>query len=100
MYVMSMAIFGEPIRSPLGDEDDPGRVPRRRPDLRVPELPFGSHNSGFQFTHFLTAGSQNRVATALRWRLRFRPKRIEGVAARRRPFLVGRVQEPGFRVQG
>lgn len=66
MFVLSMSIFGEPIRDLLGARVAPGRVYSRRPDQ--PSGTIGRITQpGTPITHFKTAGSQNRIATALRW---------------------------------
>src|SRR5690606_18249688 len=66
MFVLPMSIFGEPIRDPLGARVAPGRVYSRRPDL--PSGTLGRITQpGTPITHLKTAGSQNRIATALRW---------------------------------
>lgn len=84
MFVLSMSIFGEPIRDLLGARVAPGRVYSRRPDQ--PSGTIGRITQpGTPITHFKTAGSQNRIATALRW-----SGLLEGVLSlrRRAPFFV------------
>src|SRR5688572_4500507 len=87
MRVLPVYLLVSRYDARMGDEYGLGRVYSRRPDLRAPEPPQRITQPRAQVIPLLIAGSQKRIATALRWRQSFPHPRNRGRCFTATPFL-------------